>query len=93
MKSHILRHDLTAERTLHIEYILSFPNISDHNQSQEDDWISSIALLPGTDTIFGLAAALYNGEISIYDLSLTHCGKIKVEEDPLKSVAVVPSAR
>jgi hypothetical protein len=49
--------------------------------------------LPGADSVVGLAAALYNGQISIYDMSLKQLGKIKVEEDPLKSVEIVPGAR
>ena len=92
LKSHIIRHNLTAEQTLHIEYVLSFPNIDQHSKSPEQDWISSIALIPGPDSIVGLAAALYNGEISVYDLSLKQLGKIKVDSDPLKSVVVMPGS-
>jgi hypothetical protein len=93
LKSHILRHELTAEQTLHVEYVLSFPNINNHQKSQEDDWVSSISLIPGLEQNIGLVAALYNGDISVYNLALKPFGKIIGDSEPLKSVAVVPSSR
>lgn len=79
LKSHILRHELTAEQTLHIEYVVSFPNLNAHKQKKEEDWVASIAVLPGPDTNIALAAALYNGSIAFYDLSLKQLGKVKVD--------------
>jgi WD40 repeat protein len=93
LKSHILRHELTGEQTLHIEYIISFPNLTAHNKQKEEDWVSSIAVLPGPDANVALAAALYNGDISFYDLALKQLGKIKVDADPLKSVGVLPGSK
>ena len=93
LKSHILRHELTGEQTLHIEYIISFPNLTAHDKQKEEDWVSSIAVLPGPDANVALAAALYNGDISFYDLALKQLGKVKVDADPLKSVGVLPGSK
>lgn len=93
LKSHILRHELTGEQTLHIEYIISFPNFTAHNKQKEDDWVSSLAVLPGPDANVAIVSALYNGSLSFYDMRLKQLGKAKADEDPLKSVAVLPASK
>ena len=90
LKSHLLRYELTAEKTLHIEFTLSFPNINDHSKTKEEDWVSAISLIPGPEGPLALAAALYNGNIVIHDLALQQLLQIETSEDPVKTLTILP---
>ena len=72
--------------------MLAFPEIDQHKAVKEDDWISSLASVPGLEGIIGVAASLYNGGIAFYDIGLESVVKIEADEHPLKGLGLLPSA-
>lgn len=91
LKSHILRYELTAEQTLTIEYVLSFPQLENHIKAPEDDWVSAVVAIAGPEGTAAVAASLYSGVVSVYNPKLVSLGKFEADSEPIKALQFVPS--
>ena len=59
----------------------------------EEDWISSISEVIGTEGNIGVIVGMYNGSGAFYEKASKKLTKnrVKLDEDPIKAVKCLPS--
>ena len=65
IKSHLVRHTISSEGVVEVEYFLAVGTPKEIHQAPEEDWISSLASINDLEET-SYVVGLFNGSVSLY---------------------------